>query len=442
MVKAFNCEKVWNAEVETMEAGVLKALQSQRLADTVQRMYNNVPAYRAKMDEIGLKPEHIQSVEDLHKLPFTLKQDLRDGYPYGMFAAPLEDVVRIHASSGTTGKQTVVGYTAEDIVVWQEVMARAFVAAGGSKDSVVHVAYGYGLFTGGLGAHYGSEYIGAATVPVSVGNTKRQIQIMKDFGSTLLCATPSYALYLAEVLEETGISPDELQLCSGIFGAEAWTENMRQEIEARLKIKAFDIYGLSEIIGPGVSFECHCQNGLHVNEDHFIPEIIDPDTGEVLPDGTPGELVFTCITKQALPLIRYRTRDIATLTHEPCACGRTLVRMSKPRGRTDDMLIIRGVNVFPSQVESVLLSIGETAPHYMLVVDRVDNLDTLEILVEMTDAFFSDEVRQIAKLEERIRKEVESVLGIYAKVRLVEPRTIQRSEGKAQRVQDNRKLVD
>ena len=429
---------MYNPTIEALPREQMKKLQGERLVATVKRVYENVPAYRAKFDAAGVTPDDVKGIEDLTKLPFTYKQDLRDNYPYGLFAVPMEDVVRIHASSGTTGKQTVVGYTANDINVWKEVMARTIAGAGGTKKDIVHVAYGYGLFTGGLGAHYGAEQLGATTIPVSVGNTKRQIQIMQDFGSTIICCTPSYALFLAEAMAEAGIKPSDLKLRAGCFGAEPWTENMRREIEERLQISAHDIFGLSEIIGPGVSFECGCKCGLHVNEDHFIPEIINPETGEPLPDGADGELVFTCITKEALPLIRYRTRDIASITHEPCSCGRTLVRMSKPHGRTDDMLIIRGVNVFPSQVESVLLEVGETAPHYLIVVDRVDNLDTLEIMVELNPDHTYDTVKLVEGLERRIRNAIESTLGIAAKVRLVEHKTIERSEGKAKRVIDKR----
>ncbi len=401
-------------------------------------MYWNEEIETMPRDDI--KKLHINSVEDLQKLPFTYKQDLRDNYPFGMFASSMDDVVRIHASSGTTGKQTVVGYTRNDLDIWDDIMARTLTAAGGDKKSVIHVSYGYGLFTGGLGAHGGAQRIGAATVPVSVGNTKRQIQIMQDFGSSLICCTPSYALYLAEALEEAGIDKSTLKLKSGCFGAEPWTEEMRNEIESRLNIKAYDIYGLSEVMGPGVSYECCAKSGLHVNEDHFIAEIIDPVTEKPLPYGESGELVFTCITKEALPLIRYRTRDISSLKTEVCECGRTFVRMTKPAGRTDDMLIIRGVNVFPSQIESVLLNFGDVAPHYMIIVDRIDNLDTLEVQVEMSPAFFSDSVRKIEEVESKIRREVEFVLGISARIRLVEPKTIERSEGKAKRVIDKRKL--
>jgi len=415
-------------------------LQSDRLVNTVKRIYHNVPHYREKMQKKGIEPGDIKSVEDLSKLPFTYKQDLRDTYPFGMFAAPLSEIIRIHASSGTTGKQTVVGYTRKDIDTWAEVMARTLTSAGADRSSIIQVSYGYGLFTGGLGVHYGAERIGAAVVPSSSGNTKRQLQIMKDFGTTLLACTPSYALYMAEELEAAGIKRSELKLKAGVFGAEPWSSKMRDEIEQRLGILAIDIYGLSEVIGPGVASECPCRCGLHIQEDHFIPEIIDPETEEVLPPGSKGELVFTTITKEGLPLIRYRTRDISSLEYSKCDCGRTLVRMSKVTGRTDDMLIIRGVNVFPSQIESVLLELGETAPHYMLIVDRVNNLDVLEIWVEMTQAMFSDEVKRIEDLEKKIRKEIENTLGLSAKVKLVEPKTIERSEGKAKRVIDKRKM--
>lgn len=432
--------KYWNQTYECMSRDELRKLQSERLVNTVRLVYQNVPHYRNKMQEMGLMPEDIRSVDDLRKLPFTYKQDLRDTYPYGLFAAPLSEIVRIHASSGTTGRPTVVGYTRKDIATWQEVMARTFIAAGADHHSFVQVAYGYGLFTGGLGAHYGAERIGASVIPISGGNTKRQIQIMKDFGTTILACTPSYALHIAETLEEMGIHKEELKLKAGVFGAEPWTENMRKQIESKLSIKAFDIYGLSEVIGPGVAYECEYQNGMHINEDHFIPEIIDPETGEVLPEGSTGELVFTTITKEGLPLIRYRTRDISSLVYDRCECGRTTIRMSKPCGRTDDMLIIRGVNVFPSQIESVLLEIGETAPHYLLIVDREGSMDTLEIQVELSEQLFSDQIRRLEELERKIKSEIESTLGISAKIRLVEPKTIERSEGKAKRVIDKRNL--
>ena len=433
----------FNEKLETMSRDEMRALQSQRLVDTVRRVYDHVAPYRAKMDAIGLKPEDIRSVDDLSKLPFTTKQDLRDNYPYGMFAVPQSEVAEIHASSGTTGKQTVVGYTAKDLQTWGEIAARAIVAAGGSKEDYLHISYGYGLFTGGLGLHYGGQKMGASVIPVSTGNTKRQIQIMQDFGSTILACTPSYALYLGETIEEMGLQ-GKFHLKSGIFGAEPWTEEMRREIERRLGLKAHDIYGLSEIMGPGVAFECDEQSGMHVSEDHFIVEIIDPDTGEVLPEGSEGELVFTCVTKEALPLIRYRTRDISSLSRKPCSCGRTLVKMSKPRGRSDDMLIIRGVNVFPSQVEAALLQLAGagTAPYYQLIVDRVNNLDTLEVQVEMDSNFFSYTVRGIEEQERKIAKQLDYVLGISAKVTLVEPKSLARSEGKAVRVIDKRKLHD
>ena len=431
--------KYWNEAMECAKPHEMEALQSFRLSQTVRRIYENVPHYRKKMDDAGVKPDDIKSVKDLSKLPFTIKQDLRDTYPYGLFAVPMSDVVRVHASSGTTGKQIVVGYTKNDIGIWEECIARAITSAGGGKNDFMHISYGYGLFTGGLGMHYGAEKVGATVIPASVGNTQRQITIIKDFGSTLICCTPSYALYLAETMSEMGIDKSQIKLKAGIFGAEPWTEEMRAEIEDKLGIKAYDIYGLSEIIGPGVSFECEDQSGMHINEDNFIPEIIDPDTGEVLPDGQEGELVFTCITKEAFPLIRYRTRDIAVLQRGTCNCGRTLVKMLKPRGRSDDMLIIRGVNVFPSQVESVLLSLGNTTPYYQLIVDRVNNTDTLEIQIELSQEMFSDTVKSLEDEENAIRASIESTLGIAAKIRLVEPKSIARSEGKAVRVIDKRK---
>jgi phenylacetate-CoA ligase len=430
----------WNPTYECMPRDEMKRVQTERLIKTVERLYYNVPFYRKKMQENGLEPGDIKSVDDLKKLPFTYKQDLRDNYPYGLFAVPLSEIVRIHASSGTTGKQTVVGYTRRDIDRWSEIMARSLTCAGADKNSFIQVAYGYGLFTGGLGVHYGTERIGASVIPISGGNTKRQIQIMKDFGTTHLACTPSYALYMAEEMENLGVDKKDLKLKAGIFGAEPWTENMRKEIEERLGIVALDIYGLSEVMGPGVSMECEQKCGMHIWEDHFIPEIINPETEEVLPPGSTGELVFTTITKEGLPLIRYRTRDICSLNYEICECGRTSVRMNKISGRTDDMLIIRGVNVFPSQIESVLLQIGETAPHYQLIVDRVGNLDNLEVLVEMTYDMFSDEVKHLENVERKIRAEIESTLGINAKVRLVEPKTIERSEGKAKRIIDKRKM--
>lgn len=427
-------------EIECAPRSELEALQSYRLSRTVRRVYENVAPYRKKMDEAGVKPEDIKSIADLQKLPFTVKQDLRDNYPYGMFASPMKDVVRIHASSGTTGKQTVVGYTAHDIDVWAECAARALVSVGGTKEDFVHVSYGYGLFTGGLGMHYGAEKLGATAVPASAGNSMRQLQMFKDFGSTIICMTPSYAISLIELMKENNISKEEFKLKAGVFGAEPWTEEMRKEIEAGLGIKAYDIYGLSEIMGPSVSCECECQCGMHICEDHFIPEIIDPDTLEVLPAGQQGELVFTCITKEALPLIRYRTRDIATLVYDKCECGRTLVRMLKPQGRTDDMLIIRGVNVFPSQIESALLSVDNKATNYFLEVDRVNNLDTLEVQVEMREDMFGDEIKTLEAYKKKVKAAIDSAIGVGVSVKLVEPKTLARSIGKAVRVNDKRAI--
>lgn len=432
-------EQYFSESIETASREDMTALQSERLADTFKRAYENVPFYRQRFESLGLHPADIQSIDDITKLPFTTKQDLRDTYPYGLFAVPFEDLARIHASSGTTGKQTVVGYTRRDLDCWGEDCARAIVATGGTKEDFLHVSYGYGLFTGGLGLHAGGEALGATIIPASSGNTKRQIQMIQDFGSNILCCTPSYAQFIGETMHEMGIDPNSNQLRTGIFGAEPWTENMRKEIERSLGIKAYDIYGLSEIMGPGVSFECKEQTGMHINEDQFYPEIIDPDTGDVMPEGQYGELVFTCIYKEALPLIRYRTRDICKLSRTKCSCGRTLVKMSKITGRSDDMLIIRGVNVFPSQVEHVLLELGLSAPYYVLVVDRKNNLDTLEIQVEMSDALFSDEVRKIEETERLIKSAVLSTLGVAAQIKLVEPKTIARSEGKAVRVIDKRK---
>jgi phenylacetate-CoA ligase len=431
---------MWNPEVERMPREKLRELQLQRLKETVHRVYTRVPYYRAKFQEAGLEPGDIKSLDDLVRLPFTTKEDLRNNYPFGLFAVPLREIVRVHASSGTTGKPTVVGYTRRDIDTWSEVMARTLGMVNTTPDDVVQVAYGYGLFTGGLGLHYGAERTGAAVIPISGGNTKRQIMLMQDFGTTVLCCTPSYALYIAEVLRESGIPRETLKLRAGLFGAEPWSDNMRREIEDKLKINAIDIYGLSEVIGPGVASECLNKDGLHICEDHFIPEVIDPATGEVLPPGQCGELVFTTITKEGFPVIRYRTRDITRLLDTPCPCGRTHIRMSRITGRTDDMLIIRGVNVFPTQIESVLLSIGQTEPHYLLVVDREKALDTLEVWVEVSEDLFRDEVRGLEELERRIHDEIESVLGISVKVKLVEPKTIQRSEGKAKRVWDKRDL--
>ena len=434
--------KYWNESMECATLDEMRALQSFRLQKTVKRVYNNVPYYRDMMDKAGVKPGDIKSVDDLHLLPFTCKQDLRDTYPYGLFAVPMDEVVRLHASSGTTGKQIVVGYTRKDLDMWSDCVARALTAAGATEKDFMHISYGYGLFTGGLGLHDGATKVGMTTIPVSSGNTKRQITILKDFGSTFICATPSYALYLAETMREMGVTKSDLKLKAGIFGAEAWTEQMRKEIEEKLGCKAMDIYGLTEIAGPGVAFECECQNGMHINEDNFIPEIIDPDTGEVLPYGTEGELVFTCINKEAFPILRYRTKDICVLEREKCKCGRTLIKMRKPRGRTDDMLIIRGVNVFPSQIESVLLSLGDTAPYYQIVVDRKNNTDTFEIQVELPEHMLSDTIKTIEDMEARITEALHSTLGIQPKIRLVEPKSLPRSEGKAVRVIDKRKLVD
>ncbi|MGB9660961.1 MAG: phenylacetate--CoA ligase family protein [Moorellaceae bacterium] len=430
----------WNPKYECLSGEELRQLQLERLKTTVERAFFNVPHYRQAFQEIGLEPGDIQSLEDLSKLPFTTKDDLRENYPFGMFAVPMSEIVRIHSSSGTTGKPTVVGYTRQDINVWAELMARALVCGGATRNDIIHNAYGYGLFTGGLGVHYGAERLGASVIPISGGNTKRQVMIMRDFGSTVLTCTPSYALHIAEVMEEMGISPAELKLKAGIFGAEPWSENMRREIERRLGISAVDIYGLSEVIGPGVAIECQVKNGLHIYGDHFLAEVIDPVTGEPLPPGQVGELVLTSLTKEALPVIRYRTRDVTAILPGECPCGRTGVRIARITGRTDDMLIIRGVNVFPSQVESVLLEIGGTEPHYQLIVEREGSLDTLEVQVEVSENLFSDEVRRLEDLEHRIHAELESVLGLSVKVTLVEPKTIARSEGKAQRVIDRRKF--
>ena len=432
--------EIWNRHFECMDRDGIRHVQSDRLRETVERVYFNVPYYRNKMQEAGIGPESIRSIDDIAKLPYTTKQDLRDNYPFGLFAVPMSEIVRVHASSGTTGKPTVVGYTRNDISTWSEVMARTLTSAGANRNDFIQVAYGYGLFTGGLGLHYGGEKIGASVIPISGGNTVRQIQLMHDFGSTVLACTPSYALFLAEAIQESGINRNDLKLRVGVFGAEPWTENMRREIEDKLQIKAIDIYGLSEVIGPGVASECRVQNGLHINEDQFFPEIIDPDTLDILPSGSIGELVFTTLTKEGLPLIRYRTRDLTCLMYEKCKCGRTLVRMEKCLGRSDDMLIIRGVNLFPSQVESVLLEMSEIKPHYLLIVDRVNNLDTLELRVEVDEAFFQDKISQLEVLRQRLQTNLENSLGLTIKVTLVEPKMIERSEGKAKRVIDKRKF--
>jgi phenylacetate-CoA ligase len=431
----------YNEEYETMPRPELEALQLERLKAVLELVSANVPFYQSSFKKAGIKPEQVQSLADLQKLPFTTKQDMRDSYPYGLFAAPMEEVVRIHASSGTTGKPTVVGYTQKDVDTWAGLMARSFVCAGVHKGDIIHNAYGYGLFTGGLGAHYGAERLGASVIPISGGNTKRQIMIMQDFGSTVLTCTPSYSLFMAEEASAEGVDFKDLKLRVGIFGAEPWSEEMRQEIESKLNLAAIDIYGLSEIMGPGVAIECiEAKQGLHIWEDHFIPEIINPETGQRVPEGEKGELVITTITKQGIPLIRYRTRDVTSLTYEPCSCGRTHARLARMSGRSDDMLIIRGVNVFPSQIESILVGIEGVEPHYLLIVDRKDNLDTLQIQVEVDERLFSDEVKVLQALAKRIEKEIKDMIGFTCVAKLVEPKTIQRSEGKAKRVIDNRKL--
>ncbi len=432
---------MYQPDIESMDREEIKKIQTERLIWQVKRCYENVAVFRERMQEKGLTPDDIRSLDDLQKLPFTYKKDLRDYYPYGLFAAPMKDIVRIHASSGTTGRQIVAGYTAHDLEMWSHLMARQLAATGADENSIVQVSYGYGLFTGGLGAHGGVERLGATAIPTSSGNTERQIRFMRELGTTHLCCTPSYAMYLAETMQEMGII-DELKLKAGIFGAEPWTEDMRKKIEDTLHIKAYDVYGLTEIMGPGVAYECSAQNGMHINEDMFIAEIIDPETGEVLPEGSFGELVFTTITKEGMPMIRYRTRDLCSLNYEKCSCGRTFVRMNKPKGRSDDMLIIRGVNVFPSQIEEVLLKVSgdSITPNYQIIVDRVNNTDTLDVQVEMSEKMFSDDVKSIEKIEKEIKDRLRSVLGLSAKVILVNPKSITRSEGKAKRVIDNRKL--
>ena len=430
----------YQPEIETMPLEQLQALQSERLVAQVQHVYENVEFYRKKMDEAGVKPEDIKGIEDLYKLPFVTKADLRDQYPYGLLGVPLDQVVRIQSTSGTTGRRVVAFYTQEDIDLWEDCCARALVAVGATKEDVCHVSYGYGLFTGGAGLHGGSHKVGCLTLPMSSGNTERQIQFMEDLGSTILCCTPSYASYLGETITEQG-RKDNIKLKAGIFGAEPWTEEMRRNIDETLGIKAYDIYGLTEISGPGVSFECEAQAGMHIQEDHFIAEIINPDTGEVLPEGEVGELVFTCITKKAFPLLRYRTRDLCVLTREACSCGRTHVRMMKPKGRSDDMLIVKGVNVFPSQIETVLINKGYPA-NYLIIVDRVGTNDTMEVQVEMTVEMFSDSLKEVAAREKELVEAIKAMLGIKVKVKLVAPKTIARSEGKAKRVDDRRKLYN
>ena len=428
---------IYNPLYECMERGELRKLQLRRMKDVVSRTYNHVPAYRAKCAELGVTPMHMQTLADIAHFPFTIKTDFRDNYPYGMFSVPIEEVIRIHMSSGTTGKPTVVGYTKNDIELWAQVIARSLGCAGVTRQDIVQVCYGYGLFTGGLGVHYGAELYGSTVIPVSGGNTARQVMLMEDFGTTVIASTPSYALYLAEVAAEAGVL-DKLKLRIGIFGAEPWSEGMRRELESKLKLKALDIYGMCELIGPGVSNECEHQQGLHIFEDHFYPEIINPDTGEVLPEGSTGELVVTTMTKEAVPIIRYRTRDITSLNYEKCACGRTMVRMDRVTGRSDDMLIIRGVNVFPSQIEDVLTTIEGTAPHYQLHVRREGNLDEMELWVEVTEAVLNDEIRSLETLSRRIGNALQSVLSISCRIKLVEPKSIQRSEGKAKHVIDHR----
>ena len=432
-------ERYYQPEIECASREQILAWQNERLLKQVRNVWDNVPYYRKKMEAKGVTPEDIKSVDDLYKLPFVTKDDLRESYPYGLVARPLRDCVRIQSTSGTTGKRVVAFYTQHDIDLWEDCCARAIVAAGGSIEDVCQVSYGYGLFTGGPGLIGGSHKVGCLTIPTSSGNTERQIMFIRDLNATILCCTPSYAAYIGETMKEMGLTPEQIPLKAGIFGAEAWSEEMRQDIQNTLGIKAYDIYGLTELSGPGVSFECSEQTGMHINEDHFIAEIIDPNTGEVLPEGTQGELVFTSLTKEAFPLLRYRTRDICVLTRKKCSCGRTFVKMSKPRGRSDDMLIVKGVNVFPSQIETVLLEQGYQA-NYQILVDRVNNTDTLEVMVEMTPENFSDNLGKITEMEKNLVAALKAMLGIYAKVRLVAPKTIARSEGKAVRVIDKRKI--
>jgi phenylacetate-CoA ligase len=431
---------MFDRDMETMPRPALEALQLERLRKTVAHAYENVPFYRRRLDEAGVGPDGIESLDDVGRIPFTTKEDLRANYPFGMFAVPMHDIVRVHASSGTTGQVTVVGYTAGDIKTWAELLARTLACAGGTADDIVQVCYGYGLFTGGLGVHYGVERLGATAIPMSGGNTKRQVTVMVDFGSTMIASTPSYALYMAEVAAEMGVTPDQLKLKAGVFGAEPWSDSMRGELEKALGLKAIDIYGLSEVIGPGVASECLEQHGLHVFEDNFLVECIDPETGMAVPDGSQGELVFTTINKEGIPVLRYRTRDVSMLIREDCACGRTMKKMARVFGRTDDMLIVRGVNVFPSQIEQVLCEIEGTEPHYQLVIDRQGTLDTLELEVEVNERVFSDEVRGLERIRAEVARELNSQLGVTINVKLVEPKSIQRSEGKAKRVVDRRKV--
>lgn len=431
---------IWNEKIECASREEMRMIQSERLCETVNRIYHNVPYYRKKMQEVGITANDIHGIEDLTKLPFTIKYDLRDNYPFGLFTVPMSEIVRLHASSGTTGKPTVVGYTRKDIQMWAEVVSRSLSMAGVHRNDIVQIAYGYGLFTGGLGIHYGTENLGASVIPISGGNTHKQIQLMEDFGSSVICCTPSYALNIAEVMKDMKVDIKNLKLRIGIFGAEPWSEAMRKEIESKLGIRAIDIYGLSEIVGPGVACECEHQSGMHINEDNFLPEIIDPETLQPVAPGEIGELVFSTITKEGMPLLRYRTRDLTRLIYEKCECGRTLVRMEKCKGRSDDMLIIRGVNVFPSQVETVLLSMSEVEPHYLIQVDREGTLDKMSVMVEVQEQFFSDEIKKLEELRKKIARNLESVLGIAVNVKLVEPKTIERTAGKAKRVIDNRKI--
>jgi phenylacetate-CoA ligase len=432
---------IWNETMECMSRDEMHKLQSIRLKRVVERVYHNTTFYRQKMQKLGLTPDDINSIEDIVKLPFTAKQDLRDNYPFGLMAVPMSEIVRLHASSGTTGKPIVVGYTRSDLTVWAEAVARCITAYGLTKNDIVHVSYGYGLFTGGLGLHDGTQMRGGTVIPASSGNTQKQIQLMHDFGADALACTPSYALYLAETIRESNLPIEEFKLRIGAFGAEPWTENMRREIEDKLRIKAYDIYGLTEISGPGVGGECECQDGTHLWEDHFFPEIIDPVTLQPVEPGQQGELVFTTLTKEGMPMIRYRTRDLTSLNYEKCKCGRTAVRMGRILGRSDDMLIIRGVNVFPSQIESVILELPEFEPHYLIIVDRVNNTDTLQINVELRPEFYSDEMNKMIALKNKITARIQSVTGLSPDIKIVEPRNIERSQGKAKRVIDNRKLI-
>lgn len=432
---------IWNDTMECMKRDEMRKIQSIRLRNVVERVYHNTPFYRKKMQELGITPADIQTIEDIVKLPFTVKQDLRDNYPFGLMAVPMSEIVRLHASSGTTGKPIVVGYTRKDLNNWSEVVARCLTANGLSRNDIVQVSYGYGLFTGGLGAHSGVENIGGTVIPMSSGNTQKQIQLMHDFGANGLACTPSYALYLAETIRESGIPLEEFKLKVGVFGAEPWTENMRKELEEKLNIKAYDIYGLTEICGPGVGGECEHQNGTHLWEDHFFPEIIDPETLQPVEPGQQGELVFTTLTKEGMPMIRYRTRDLTSLIYEQCPCGRTAVRMERILGRSDDMLIIRGVNVFPSQIESVILELEEFEPYYLIIVDRINNIDTFLVQVELRPEFYSDEMNRVIALKKKIAARLQSVIGIQPDIKIVEPRSIERSQGKAKHVIDNRKLI-